>query len=111
MFYNISQYSFPKYSSIKSYSAMPNKTRVESLNERIHKANELIKSFVEKTKIENIEDKKEDIVNNFDKIINKKRYSFIQNNSRKLLMSRSRLIHIYYELNEKPKSDKYIIPS
>ena len=88
-----------------------------SLNEESTKVENTdgINNEKEKEKGENIykenilsKDKKEDIVNNFDEIRNKKRYSFIQNNSRKLLMSRSRLIHIYYELNEKPKSDKMI---
>ena len=48
-----------KIEPIKNYTSLANKTRVESLNERIKKANELINSFVEKTIIKHIEDKKD----------------------------------------------------
>ena len=40
-----------KIKPIKNYSSLVKKTRIESLNERILRANELINSFVEKTKI------------------------------------------------------------
>ena len=55
--------NLPSFDSVKNYSSMVNKTRVESLNERIHAANEFINFFVEKTKTENKDkiDKKEEI--------------------------------------------------
>ena len=53
MIYNSNKESLSKNFSKKSYFSLLNKTRVESLNDRIHKANELINSFVEKTKFEN----------------------------------------------------------
>ena len=49
-----------KLEPIKNYSSLTNKTRIESLNERIHNANELINSFVEKTITEKFEEKKMD---------------------------------------------------
>ena len=55
--------NLPNFDSIKNYSSLVNKTRVESLNERIHKANEFINFFVEKKITEKKEkiDKKEEI--------------------------------------------------
>ena len=55
--------NLPTFDSVKNYSSLVNKTRVESLNERIHKANEYINFFVEKTVTENKEkiDKKEEL--------------------------------------------------
>ena len=47
-----------KLEPIKNYSSLTNKTRIESLNERIHNANELINSFVEKAITEKLEEKK-----------------------------------------------------
>ena len=49
-----------KLEPIKNYSSLTNKTRIESLNERIHNANELINSFVEKAITEKFEEKKLD---------------------------------------------------
>ena len=40
--------NLPNFELIKNYSSLVNKTRVESLNERIHKANEFINFFIEK---------------------------------------------------------------
>ena len=50
-----------KLEPIKNYSSLTNKTRIESLNERIHNANELINSFVERAITENLEEKKDTI--------------------------------------------------
>ena len=56
MIFNTSQESLTnnsiKLKPIQNYSSLLKKTRIESLNERILRANELINSFVEKTKIE-----------------------------------------------------------
>ena len=48
-----------KLEPIKNYSSLTNKTRIESLNERIHNANELINSFVERAITEKLEEKKD----------------------------------------------------
>ena len=50
-----------KLEPIKNYSSLTNKTRIESLNERIHNANELINSFVERAITEKLEEKKDTI--------------------------------------------------
>ena len=50
-----------KLEPIKNYSSLTNKTRIESLNERIHNANELIYSFVERAITEKLEEKKDTI--------------------------------------------------
>jgi len=50
-----------KLEPIKNYSSLTNKTRIESLNERIHNANELINSFVERAITEKFEEKKDTI--------------------------------------------------
>ena len=50
-----------KLEPIKNYSSLTNKTRIEYLNERIHNANELINSFVEKAIAEKLEEKKDTI--------------------------------------------------
>ena len=50
-----------KLEPIKNYSSLTNKTRIESLNERIHNANELINSFVERAITEKLEAKKDTI--------------------------------------------------
>ena len=51
-----------KIEPIKNYASLANKTRIESLNDRIHKANELINSLVEKAITEKIEEKQESIL-------------------------------------------------
>ena len=120
MIYNTNQESLSKNFSKKSYSSLLNKTRVESLNDRIHKANELINSFVEKTKFENIKvipeksenqtpKKENDNVNNIKQMIEDKSVQVseekLKNNENEIINENSDTNNLNNNNNEEKKEE------